>query len=223
MKVIAGKGIGRRWFLLVLCGTATLVSGNDSMPDSMAWAYLHTARGVALQGPPPTAVIRVPGSSLELSGAQFQAITDSPDWFPGDHPVMPEVVAKSRPAGGIACADCHLPNGLGHLGTAVLAGLPAPYLVEQLNAFRDDLRQSAERRLQHTRKMNTVAKGLAPDDIRVAADYFSRQRGRGYGSWRPTACLAPTLTLTTGSTVPPADGWSRSVNGLLNWPRMNTA
>jgi len=148
------------------------------MPASMAWAYLHTARGVALPDLPPNAVIRVPGSSLELSGAQFQAITDTPDWFPGDHPVMPEVVAKSRPAGGIACADCHLPNGLGHLGTAVLAGLPAPYLVEQLNAFRDDLRQSAERRLQHTRKMNTVAKGLAPDDIRVAADYFSRLPAR---------------------------------------------
>jgi cytochrome c553 len=162
------------WFLLVLCAAVTLASGDDSVPDSMAWAYLYTDRGVALPDLPPNAVIRVPGSPLEWSGAQFIALTDNPDWFPDDHPAMPDVVAKSRPAGGIACADCHLPNGLGHLGTAVLAGLPAPYLVEQLTAFRSDLRQSAERRLQHTRKMNTVAKGLALSDILAAADYFSR-------------------------------------------------
>ena len=126
----------------------------------MSWAYLHTTKGVALPDLPPDAVIRVPGSALELSGATFNAMADNPDWFPDDHPVMPDVVAKSRPAGGIACADCHLPNGLGHLGTAVLAGLPAPYLVEQLNAFRDDRRQSAELRLHHTRKMNIVKSHL---------------------------------------------------------------
>lgn len=169
-----------RWegFLLLLCGAVALASGHDGVPDSMAWAYLHTATGVALPDPPPDAVIRVAGSPLELSGAQFNAMVDNPDWFPDDHPAMPDVVAKSRPAGGIACADCHLPNGLGHLGTAVLAGLPAPYLIEQLNAFRDNLRQSAERRLHHTRKMNIVAKGLAADDVIVAADYFSRLPAR---------------------------------------------
>jgi len=105
-------------------------------------------------------------------------MADNPDWFPDDHPTMPDVVAKSRPGGGIACADCHLPNGLGHLGTVVLAGLPAAYLVEQLNAFHDDRRQSAELRLQHTRKMNIVAKGLTLDDMMGAADYFSRLPAR---------------------------------------------
>lgn len=139
----------------------------------MSWAYLHTTQGVALPDLRPGAVLKVPGSPLVLSGSQFNAMADTPDWFPDAHPAMPDVVAKSRPAGGIACADCHLPNGLGHLGTAVLAGLPTPYLVEQLNAFREDHRQSAELRLHHTRKMNIVAKGLAVDDVTVAANYFS--------------------------------------------------
>jgi hypothetical protein len=91
-----------RWegFLLLLCGAVALASGHDGVPDSMAWAYLHTATGVALPDPPPDAVIRVAGSPLELSGAQFNAMVDNPDWFPEDHPAMPDVVAKSRPAAG---------------------------------------------------------------------------------------------------------------------------
>jgi cytochrome c553 len=157
-----------------------LASGDDGVPNTMAWAYLHAANGVTLPDPPPDAVIQVSGSPLAFSGAQFNAMADYPDWLPGDHPEMPDVVAKSRPAGGIACADCHLPNGLGHLGTAVLAGLPLPYLVEQLNAFRDDLRQSAEPRLHHTRKMNIVAKRLAAGDVLVAAQYFSRLPERSW-------------------------------------------
>jgi cytochrome c553 len=173
LKSIAVKTIAPVGFLLFLCGTVAVASGHGGVPKSMSWAYLHTTKGVALPAPPPDAVIRLPGSALELSGAQFNAMADDPDWFPDDHPAMPDVVARSRPAGGIACADCHLPNGLGHLGTAVLAGLPAPYLVEQLNAFRDDLRQSAEPRLHHTRKMNIVAKGLTMDNVIDAADYFS--------------------------------------------------
>ncbi len=178
MKFIARMTILRYLFLLLVCGTATIASGNEGVPPSMAWAYLNTTKGVALPGLQPEAVIRVPGSVLELSGAQLNAMVDNPDWFPDDHPAMPDVVAKSRPAGGIACADCHLPNGLGHLGTAVLAGLPAPYLVEQLNAFRADLRQSAEHGLHHTRKMNTVAKGLTEDDMSVAAEYFAHLPAR---------------------------------------------
>jgi cytochrome c553 len=144
----------------------------------MSWAYLPTTKGVALPDLPSDAVIKVAGSALELSGAQWNTRADNPDWFPDGHPAMPDAVAKSGPAGRIACANCHLPNGLGHLGTAVLAGLPASYLLEQLNAFRDDRRRSAERRLQHTRKMNIVARGLALDDGIAAADYFSRLPAR---------------------------------------------
>ena len=163
----------RTVLLVLLCGPAALACAYDDVPNSMSWAYLHTTKGVALPDLRPGAVLRVPGSPLVLLGAQFNTMADNPDWFPDAHPAMPDVVAKSRPAGGMACADCHLPNGLGHLGTAVLAGLPAPYLVEQLIAFRDDLRQSAELRLDHTRKMNIVAKGLSVDDATVAASYFS--------------------------------------------------
>jgi cytochrome c553 len=178
MKSIAVMTITWVGFLLLLCGIAAFASGYDGVPNSMSWAYLDTTKGVPLPDLAPDAVITVPGSALKLSGAEFNAMADNPDWFPDDHPAMPAVVAKSRPAGGIACADCHLPNGMGHLGTAVLAGLPARYLAEQLNAFRDDRRRSADPGLQHTRKMNTVAKGLAVGDVIVAADYFSRLPAR---------------------------------------------
>jgi cytochrome c553 len=174
LKSVAGMTMRPIGIALLLCGTITLASEHATVPNSMAWAYLYTVKGVALSDPLPDAVIKVPGSKLELTGARFNSLADNPDWFPDDHPAMPEVVVKSRSADAMACADCHLPNGLGHLGTAVLAGLPAPYLAAQLNAFRDDLRQSAELRLHHTRKMIAVAKSLAADDVIVAADYFSR-------------------------------------------------
>lgn len=180
MKFIAGMTSRAMSMAILLCGHAALASEHNVVPNSMAWAYLHSVKCVALPDPLPDAVIKVPGSKLELTGAQFNALADNTDWFPGDHPAMPDVVAKSRSVEAIACADCHLPNGLGHLGTAVLAGLPAPYLVAQLNAFRDDLRQSAELRLHHTNKMIAVAKGLGADDVIVAADYFSRLPARSW-------------------------------------------
>jgi cytochrome c553 len=156
--------ITRVGFLLFLCGTVALASGYGGVPKCMSWAYLHTTKGVALPAPPPDAVIRLPGSALELSGAQFNAMADNPDWFPDDHPAMPDVVAKSRPAGGIACADCHLPNGLGHLGT----GQMPSYLARQLWDIK-----TGSRRGDSVAPMRDVVRSMTPGEIVAVAAYLA--------------------------------------------------
>jgi cytochrome c553 len=64
-------------------------------------------------------------------------VLNPPDRYPAEHPAMPAVVAHGSPPQGertaplLPCALCHLPNGLGHVESASLAGLPADYIIRQ--------------------------------------------------------------------------------------------
>ena len=66
------------------------------------------------------------------------------DWFPGDRPAMPEVVAHGHKPTMMACALCHYPNGKGRPENAGVSGLPVSYFIEQIKEFRDGARKSAE-------------------------------------------------------------------------------
>ena len=80
----------------------------------------------------------VPGSTKQYTQAQIDDPFNPPDWFPDEHPPMPQIVAHggAKPAGR-ACAQCHLPTGDGHPESASLAGLPANYIVRQMAAFKN--------------------------------------------------------------------------------------
>lgn len=96
------------------------------------------------------------------------------DWYPNDHPVMPEVVAKGKQSEGArACALCHYPNGQGKMENAHVAGLPAAYILQQLNAFRDGSRRSADPRKANTNEMAAIARSLTDAEAKQAADYFA--------------------------------------------------
>lgn len=114
-------------------------------------------------------MVRVPGSTVSYTHAQLD--DDSPDWFPGDHPAAPLIVAEGRkPA--TRCAECHLMTGVGVPATAALDGLPKAYLVEQITAFRTGER--GEDALATTQSMTKEARNLDDSDLQLAADYFSR-------------------------------------------------
>jgi cytochrome c553 len=98
------------------------------------------------------------------------------DWFPGDHPSMPEVVAKGRRPDVRACSLCHYPNGKGRPENAGVAGLPVAYFIQQMNDFRADVRKSAEPRKANTNVMIQIAKGMTPEEIKAAADYFGSMK-----------------------------------------------
>lgn len=69
-----------------------------------------------------------------------------------------------------ACIQCHGPGGVGVGDTfPALAGLPAPYITEQLKAWRDDKRDPGPLAL-----MGEIAKRMSDEQITATADYFAQ-------------------------------------------------
>lgn len=129
----------------------------------------------------------VQGSQFEMSLAEIRGASNGAagvvDWFPEDHPnPMPEIIKRGPSALGKdsrACGSCHLSDGSGRPENASPAGLPAEYIVRQLNDFKNDLRHSADPRKGNSNTMLMLAKAMTADEIRTAAAYFSAV------TWRP--------------------------------------
>jgi cytochrome c553 len=118
---------------------------------------------------------RVAGSSLAFSLNQVLDDENPVDWFPSEHVRPPFAVAHQRPNGATPCAECHLYNGHGFLGAADLNGLTAPYIIEQVKAFRSGARRSADPARADTAEMIKVAKAVSDADLAQAAAYFAGQ------------------------------------------------
>lgn len=79
----------------------------------------------------------------------------------------------TRPNGS-ACGFCHLPDGQGRPENSTLAGLPVDYIVQQVRAFRDSTRLSANPLSKtKTNSMHGVAAAMSDSDVLAAARYFS--------------------------------------------------
>jgi cytochrome c553 len=105
------------------------------------------------------------------------------DWFPREHPPMPDVVAHGPARLGEAtrgCGSCHLPSGKGRPENAQPAGLPATYIIRQIQDFRSGLRHTADPRKPNTNTMIDLAKAMTDKELRAAAEYFSAIK---YTSW----------------------------------------
>jgi len=130
------------------------------------------ARGQAAA--PDTTQHQVPGSTLSFTAAQVRDTYGPADWFPGDHPAMPEIVARgSRERQILACSLCHYPNGKGRPENAAVSGLPQSYFVQTMLDFKNDMRKSADTRKANTNRMVAFAKAMTDDEIKATAAYFS--------------------------------------------------
>jgi cytochrome c553 len=133
------------------------------------------ARGQA--APPDTTQHKVAGSNLSFTAAQIRDAYGPADWFPGDHPTMPELVARgSRERQIIACSLCHYPNGKGRPENASVSGLPYSYFVETMLDFKNDNRKSADTRKANTNRMIAFAKAMTDEEIKATAMYFSSMK-----------------------------------------------
>jgi len=154
-----------------------------------AWAYGIAAEsaappsgGTAAPAQPPqadTALHTLPGTDRTFTRAQVHDGFGPADWYPGDHPPMPEIVAKGRRIPGKAvnesiraCALCHYPNGKGRAENSSVSGLPVAYFVQQMLDFKNDLRKSSESRKANAVFMVNIAKAMTDQEIREAAEYF---------------------------------------------------
>src|ERR1700704_2266123 len=107
----------------ILAAAATAVAAADVPPP---WAYGFTTPvppGTPQAPPNPAQVLdavtqhSLPESKFTFARAQIADRYGPADWFPEDHPAMPEIVARGRVTAGIyACGLCHYPNGKGRPG-----------------------------------------------------------------------------------------------------------
>lgn len=150
-------------------------------PDSPAWAYgvpnaptpAQGARRPAGPGQPDTSLKRIPDSPQAFTLAQIRDFFNVADWFPGDHPTLPDLFVHGRAPDVRGCGMCHMPNGKGRPENAPIAGLPYAYVVQQLVDFKNDLRTSADPRKTNTALMIQAAKAMTDSEIKAAAEYLA--------------------------------------------------
>ena len=168
-----------------LTGNSTLAE-EDPLPDhlrELAWAY-----AISMEKPPPLPKVEgklsLPDTPLTFTrdeiagrkdGKAFQ--TAPADWYPGDHPEMPDIYANGDPARRIvACALCHYPNGKGKAENAPPAGQNRDYLIQQLRDFKNGVRNCAEPRKSNYQLMIDTAKGMTEEEIVSTAEYMASMK-----------------------------------------------
>jgi sulfide dehydrogenase cytochrome subunit len=86
-------------------------------------------------------------------------------------PPSPAQTAEAMYVRGLAatCANCHGTDGRPAPGSTLpeLAGMPLPYMLQQLRAFRDGSRPATV--------MNQLAKGFSDAQLQQLAGYFAAQ------------------------------------------------
>lgn len=167
----------------------------------------------AAAAPDPT-LHGLPGTDLRFTRAEIGNRFGPADWYPGDHPVMPEIVAKGRQPNVLACALCHYPNGKGRPENSAISGLPVDYFIEQMQLFRDDRRKTADPRKANTALMATIAKGMTDEEIRISAEYYASIR---FTPWIRVVetTMVPTTTTSIGLFLPTPDGKQEPIGNRL--------
>src|SRR5580700_11254400 len=187
---------------LVLTAALSAAAFAADQPD---WAYPVT--------PPPgqldnVTMKSVPGSSQQYTQAQIDDPFNPPDWFPNEHPPMPQVVAHGGPKpAGRACAQCHLPSGDGHPESASLAGLPVAYVRRQMEAFKTGIRSNVRAGV-----MIAMAQVFSVDDVNAAAQYYAGLKPTaGYNKLVETATVAKSFVGAGGMRLTVPDGGTEPI------------
>ncbi len=141
-----------------------LLPGLAIAAENPDWAYPATPKPAPLDS---VVQKQMPGSAKKYTQAQIDDGFNPPDWFPDEHPPMPEIVASGKKPAR-ACALCHLPTGDGHPESSSLAGLPVAYLVRQMAEFKNGGRKGVR-----ANAMIEIAKAISDADVRAASEYFA--------------------------------------------------
>ena len=136
--------------------------------EAPGWAYplMYEGRG---HGPDDGTLLSVPGSDLQRTQTQIDDPFNPPDWYPDEHPPMPQVVSHGRPPNVRACGQCHLLHGMGHPESSIMAGLPVNYVIRQMQDYKSGDRTSLYRR--HN-SMLLSATHATEEEVRAAAEYY---------------------------------------------------
>ena len=115
---------------------------------------------------------------MQFTAAQAGDRYGPADWFPGDHPAMPDIVAHGKQANGSrACSICHLPNGKGLMQNGGVAGLPRDYILRQLADFKAGKRRTFDSNKANGFEMQAIARNLTPEEAERVQALFADNFG----------------------------------------------
>jgi cytochrome c553 len=174
---------------LLTAGVSIAADGPPQWAYGTAPAAGPTARGAQAAAPDNTTPRTLPGSTVSFTLPQIRDGFGPADWYPGDHPAMPEIVAHGRRPDVRACALCHYPNGKGRAENAPIAGYSTAYFIQQMADFKNGNRRSADPKKANTNVMIAIAKAMTDDEITAAAEYFGSMK------WSPWIKVVETDTV----------------------------
>jgi cytochrome c553 len=159
-----------------LCAQGAAV---DPLPVP-AWAFPTTSPDAPTLKPPFDSVtpLHVRTSVRSYTMAQVKNQNAPPDWYPRAHPPTPDVVAHGRVRAMMACGYCHLPDGQGRPENATLSGLPAEYMMRQLDDLKTRARRGALDSWGSTANMHRVADSVTKEEALAASRYFARIKAK---------------------------------------------
>jgi cytochrome c553 len=196
--------------ILISLSLTVALSAIAFAADNPEWAYPPIQRPTS--PPDNTTVLTVPGSNKQYTQLQIDDPFSPADWFPDEHPPMPQVVAHGgMKPDGRACALCHLPTGNGHPESANLAGLPADYIRRQMALFK-----SGQRAGGGAGAMLSIAPVITDSDVDAASDYFAKLKPTaGYGKVVETDSVNKSYVGTGGMRYPAKDGGSEPLGDRI--------
>ena len=139
---------------------ATLVAAQKQL----SWAFPLAEPGARRED--DGTVKTLPGGVRGFTVPEINDPFAPPDWFPSEHPAMPAVVSHGRKPDVRACGQCHMMHGLGHPESSSLAGLPASYILQQMEDFKNLTRRNSG-------LMTVMAKAMTDAELKESAAYFA--------------------------------------------------
>ena len=131
------------------------------------WAY---PQAQSQQRPPDDGkVYHLEGSTAAFTATQINDPFAPPDWYPNEHPPMPETVAHGRKPDLRACGQCHLPEASAIPNHQASPVFPPTTSSSRCMLYRDGRRKSSV----GNSIMIALAKAATDDEIRSAADYYA--------------------------------------------------
>ena len=148
-------------------------------PGLPEWAYTPPVPGA----PPPLsalttddgAVVTIAGTDKTFTRGQLRAQKETMDWHPEDRRGTAPPIVRFGKEGVRQCSLCHLPDGAGRPENAPISSLHPTYFLQQMQDFRNGLRNSADPRKANTNTMIGFAKATTTDEDRAAAEFFAQQ------------------------------------------------
>ena len=214
-----------------------LYAGTSFASERPEWAFFvpftESAKLNVLPPSDSSTQWSAPGSGKSYTRSQLQDVLNPPDWYPEEHPPMPQIVAHGQSTVAdepplLPCALCHLPNGSGHVESASLAGLSVSYILQQFADFKTGSRRILVGNLKTIEFLTSLKRRYTDNQVQAAAQYFASQKPRPWIRVVETVAVAKSVispetlmrtALPEGGTEPIGDRiveLPENIMGLLN-------